>query len=219
MKYLSFVALFALLNSVYAKPYLPAEYYDPITCQLIDVNKNTQQSQEVIHQHEPYVGIPLNRNKKLISYDKFMNSLEVSLGEYISDRSRWAEREGIDNSLVLNELNGILKIIRDNRDIYNVSYSTLDLKNILKKGYHINNNEMLAMLEVINIFIDDKEKSSELLEELYERYIGQISMIEQGSVIAFLEYDGMYFSMSGTKIAFHPLEQCNGSYLYGIYIE
>lgn len=80
-------------------------------------------------------------------------------------------------------------------------------------------NEMLAMLEVINIFIDDKEKSSELLEELYERYIGQISMIEQGSVIAFLEYDGMYFSMSGTKIAFHPLEQCNGSCLYGIYIE
>lgn len=154
-----------------------------------------------------------------MSYDKFMNSLEGSLGEYISDRSRWAEREGIDNSIVLNELNGILRIIRDNNYIYNVSYSTLDLKNILKKGYRINNNERMAMLEVVNIFIDNKEKSRELFEELYDRYIGQISMVEQGSVIAFLEYNGVYFSMSGTKISFHPPEQCSGSYLYGIYIE
>ncbi|UYZ68805.1 hypothetical protein LP090_11550 [Moraxella bovis] len=210
MKY--FIAtLFVFIHTTAfsAPPYQSAEHYHAGTCDFY--------STLIFPRTPPYIGIPLDRNVNLMPYQEFMERLEPVLGQYIDPRSRWAESEGLQQFLALKDFGSELYLFKKNKNIYKISYitsNTIDIEN-----QNLSNSDKMMILDTINIFVQDHQKSQEILDELYKRYLGQLELVVDGYISVFLEHDGKYFSMKGYNINYHPIERCNYKIIHSISIE
>ena len=69
------------------------------------------------------------------------------------------------------------------------------------------------MTEVINIVVDDREKATEILKELYQRYLVKVqnneTLSNNETFHVYVRYDGILFEMWGITRNNHPIAKCN----------
>ncbi|UZA17043.1 hypothetical protein LP109_01545 [Moraxella bovis] len=211
MKY--FIAtLFALIHTTAfsAPPYESADYYSETHC---------VPEWQVRHNYippTPYIGIPDDREAELMSFSEFLSRFEVSLDKHTDDLSRWVVKEGISHIMHFKELNSYLSIDRNNEVVYRLTYLSSDDENT--KKHNLTNHDKMAMIETINLVVQDHQKSQEILDELYKRYLGQLELVVDGYISVFLEHDGKYFSLRGINTHYHPIKRCNFKVVYALSI-
>ncbi|OOR87301.1 hypothetical protein [Moraxella bovis] len=151
-----------------------------------------------------------------MSFDEFLSRFEVSLDKHTDDLSRWVVKEGISHIMHFKELNSYLSIDRNNEVVYRLTYLSSDDENT--KKHNLTNHDKMAMIETINLVVQDHQKSQEILDELYKRYLGQLELVVDGYISVFLEHDGKYFSLRGINTHYHPIKRCNFKVVYALSI-
>ncbi|OPH34224.1 hypothetical protein [Moraxella equi] len=214
MKY--FIAtLFAFIHTTAfsAPPYESADYYG---------KTYYKPEWQVKYNYLPppsYIGIPHDRKVKLMSFDEFLSRFEVSLDKHTDDLSRWVVKEGKDHIMQFRELNSYLYIGRSHGMVHYLQYYMRHGTEKDKKRTHtLSDDDKMAMIETINLVVQDHQKSQEILDELYQRYLGQLELVVDGYIAVFLEHDGKYFSLRGINTHYHPIERCNRQAIYPLSI-
>ncbi|UZA05895.1 hypothetical protein LP123_01985 [Moraxella bovis] len=215
MKY--FIAtLFALIHTTAfsAPPYESADYYSEKHC----TPKHTFEY-DYIPPPPVYIGIPHDRKVKLMSFDEFLTRFEVSLDKHTDELSRWVVKENKAHIMQFNELNSYLYIGRSHGMVHYLQYYMRHGTEKDKKRTHtLSDDDKMAMIETINLVVQDHQKSQEILDELYKRYLGRLELVVDGYISVFLEHDGKYFSLRGINTHYHPIKRCNFKVVYALSI-
>ena len=153
----------------------------------------------------------------VIPKELFMERLEASpLWDKVNHLN------SLKNSFSLKELNGFLTIMGDSigqrsERLNKISYSPLDVDKRNEFGHQLLDQEKFAMIEIINIVIEDRGKATEILEQLYQQYLVKVEnneVLSDGMTLhTYIRYRGMLFELWGTN------QGCKLNLLTGISIQ
>ncbi|WP_019520185.1 hypothetical protein [Faucicola boevrei] len=197
-------------NKKSPKGFLPADYYDPKTCHPKFVDG-------LIDEKPIYRGVPADRFVELMPIQIFRAKLKSSLGSHYTAQSFDTDE------FTLTKLHGSLYVRSNKYHVLKIYYTTSYDKGKFKYGQKLFPEEKFAMTELINIFVDDKAKSDQILQQLYQQYMTKVKnhevLDDNESVFTYLEYDGKIFGLSGLQRINHPLPHCDIELLSGLTIE
>ena len=153
----------------------------------------------------------------IIPNELFMERLEASpLWDKVSHLN------SLKNDFSLKELNGFLSIMGDgigqsSEQLNRITYSPLDVDKRNEFGHQLLDQEKFAMIELFNIVIEDRDKATEILEQLYQQYLVKVEnneVLSDGMTLhTYIRYSGILFELWGTN------QGCKLNLLTGISIQ
>ena len=147
----------------------------------------------------------------IISRALFIDRLKVSpLWEKI-------ERKQEDQTgFKLNEMNKYLSISGDGpnpKQIHKIYYHSIDSYKRNEYGHQLLDQEKFAMTEIIDLVIDDHDKATEILDQLYQQYLVKVQnndVLSDGETLhTYVRYDDKFFELWGLSRDTHSIEACN----------
>ena len=185
-----------------------------ITSESKDCNKQSKKGNAMKRPIPLDTGVLREEPIDIIATELFIQRLEASplwdIGSYTNHYKR---------SFDLEKSNGFLQIQGDSYDpkqINKIFYSPLDVNERNKNGHQLLNEEKFAMIEVINIIIDDREKATDILKQLYKQYLIKVKknelLSDNMTLHTYIRYEGILFELWGTN------QECKLSLLTGLTI-
>ena len=117
------------------------------------------------------------------------------------------------NNIELGKINGQLDLldIGLNKKINKISYRSNSVYARKQYGHELTELDRFGMLETINLVLDDREKSEEILNELYSDYSekvkNDIKLKDTDIYFSYVRFNGLLFELWGRNTT-HELEHC-----------
>ena len=181
-----------------------------------DCNKQSKKGNAMKRPIPLDTGVLREESIDIIAKSLFIERLESSplwtIGSYTNHYKR---------SFDLEQSNGFLQIqgdgsFSDSEKLTKINYSPLNVNERNKYGHQLLDEENFAMIEVINIIIDDRKTATEILDQLYEQYLVKVNnndrLSDNMTLHTYIRYEGILFELWGTN------QECKLSLLTGLTI-
>lgn len=213
-------ALLASCTSLSAKevtstePTIVANTQKPIVVDHLEVNKPVTCYEPYGYDNEPIpvvTGLERSTPLDIISRELFIERLEMS--------SLWKEvsySNHFKRNFSFSDINGFLSIDGDDpkpKQLQEITYIPFDLNKRKAYGHQLLDQEKFAMTEIINLVIDDHDKATEILDQLYQQYLVKVKnndVLNDGETLhTYVRYDDKLFELWGLSRDTHSIEACN----------
>lgn len=132
-------------------------------------------------------------------------------------------RNSFDWRIELGKINGDLHLlgISSNNQLNSISYNFSNVYARKQYGHELIELDRFGMLETINLVLDDREKSEEILNTLYSDYSEKVEnnnkLKDTDIYFSYIRYNGLLFEMWGRN-SIHELEHCRFNMLSSLKI-
>ncbi|PYE40255.1 hypothetical protein [Psychrobacter fozii] len=152
-----------------------------------------------------------------VQRDKFIDVMDKDLFLERFEKSplytQLTHRNHFDRRIELGKINGDLHLldIGGNNKLNSISYHFNSVHARKQYGHELIALDRFGMLETLNLVLDDREKSEEILNELYSDYSekvkNDIKLKDTDIYFSYVRFNGLLFELWGRNTT-HELEHC-----------